>query len=266
MQDRYAGDVGDFGKYGLLRALCTVDADGPELELGVQWYLFPNEGEVGVGDGKHTNYLKGRGERDYRPCDPALYDEMRAIVNGGDRSVAAIERRGVLSEGTRFFSEELSFEKGEPKAARSSGRKRWLERAFERLRGSDLVFADPDNGLQVDSVSKLALKGPKYAYYSDLRPLVARDQSPVIYHHLGRSHRGRPAGAAQQIAARLGELADLLPTPASPMALRYRRGSPHVFFVVPAERHAKLLQRRAARFLDSPWRRHFEFVDAAPGA
>ncbi len=37
MQDRYAGDVGDFSKLSLLRAL----ADG--RRLAVCWYLVPNE-------------------------------------------------------------------------------------------------------------------------------------------------------------------------------------------------------------------------------
>ena len=36
MQDRYAGDVGDFVKYGLLRAI----REGKRL--GIAWYLHPN--------------------------------------------------------------------------------------------------------------------------------------------------------------------------------------------------------------------------------
>ena len=35
MQDRYVGDVGDFGKYGLLRSLCRADEHGGALRLGV---------------------------------------------------------------------------------------------------------------------------------------------------------------------------------------------------------------------------------------
>ena len=35
MQDRYVGDVGDYGKYGLLRSLCGGDELGKALRLGV---------------------------------------------------------------------------------------------------------------------------------------------------------------------------------------------------------------------------------------
>ena len=47
MQDRYVGDIGDFGKYGLLRALC-----GRDLYLGVVWYLIPDEGGLDYGSAK----------------------------------------------------------------------------------------------------------------------------------------------------------------------------------------------------------------------
>ena len=38
MQDRYAGDIGDFIKLGLLRALA-----GSDLNLYINWYLTPDE-------------------------------------------------------------------------------------------------------------------------------------------------------------------------------------------------------------------------------
>ena len=38
MQDRFVGDIGDFGKYGLLRALTgTYPEAEPRLSLGVVW-------------------------------------------------------------------------------------------------------------------------------------------------------------------------------------------------------------------------------------
>ncbi len=46
MQNQYVGDVGDFGKVGLLRALTGVyPAATPPLKLGVVWYLTL---EVGI--------------------------------------------------------------------------------------------------------------------------------------------------------------------------------------------------------------------------
>ena len=46
MQDRYAGDVGDFGKLGMLRCI-----ENSGLCVGVNWYLVGNESHNN--DGKH---------------------------------------------------------------------------------------------------------------------------------------------------------------------------------------------------------------------
>ena len=52
MQDRYAGDIGDFMKLGLIRALVAGD---PPRRLGVNWYLCADESHNA--DGKHIGYL-----------------------------------------------------------------------------------------------------------------------------------------------------------------------------------------------------------------
>jgi hypothetical protein len=48
MQDRYAGDIGDFVKLGLLRAI------SPGYALGLAWYHVPDEGHND--DGRHIGY------------------------------------------------------------------------------------------------------------------------------------------------------------------------------------------------------------------
>ena len=50
MQDRYTGDLGDFSKLGILRALEMAG-----LSIGVNWYLTPDENHNG--DGRHVKYL-----------------------------------------------------------------------------------------------------------------------------------------------------------------------------------------------------------------
>lgn len=43
MQDRYAGDVGEFQKYGLLRELCRPTPGATPVHLGVCWCLADDE-------------------------------------------------------------------------------------------------------------------------------------------------------------------------------------------------------------------------------
>ena len=49
VQDRYAGDIGDFVKLGLLRAI------SPGYALGLAWYHVPDEGHND--DGRHIGYI-----------------------------------------------------------------------------------------------------------------------------------------------------------------------------------------------------------------
>ena len=49
MQGRYAGDIGDYVKFSLLRAIADPG------DLGVIWYLYPDERHNN--DGRHIEYL-----------------------------------------------------------------------------------------------------------------------------------------------------------------------------------------------------------------
>ncbi len=51
MQNNYVGDIGDFGKYGLLNHIFNNN----QLKIGINWYLVPDENENK--DGKITQYL-----------------------------------------------------------------------------------------------------------------------------------------------------------------------------------------------------------------
>lgn len=63
LQNRYAGDAGDFGKIGLLRSLARN-----EFKVGVNWYLVSDE--THNDDGKHTGYLS---DLRFTGCDDELH-------------------------------------------------------------------------------------------------------------------------------------------------------------------------------------------------
>ena len=109
MQDRYAGDLGDFLKLGLLRWLVAPSFEAPPQRLGVVWYLAPDESHNA--DGKHVAYLDPQSSagRQLRPLDPDLYDRLTAMVATGERSVAQLEAFGVLPAESRTFGELLHF-------------------------------------------------------------------------------------------------------------------------------------------------------------
>lgn len=145
MQDRYVGDIGDYGKLGLLRSLAAAG-----LRIGVNWYRTPDENHNE--DGKFIQYLRTSGEGSYRAHDPLLWDELAEIVNSGRRQVESLEAPSILD--AAFFHDILDFSQVSYRE-RENVRADWHQRALERLRDCGIVFADPDNGLIVSS----ALRG-----------------------------------------------------------------------------------------------------------
>ena len=143
MQNRYVGDLGDFGKYGLLRALCGFGAapDMRRLSLGVVWYLIPDEWHNE--DGKHIRYLQpiARNLDRFRSCDPELYDALARIVEL-ERNVSAIRKSGILPAGAAFHEAPLTFaETAEfgrrARQARLERRRAWLDDALAATIGCD---------------------------------------------------------------------------------------------------------------------------------
>ena len=158
------------------------------------WYRFDGDDSAAVNDGRHTDYLfaPSRHERFLRQCDPDLFERMLHLVKN-DRSIAAVEANGVLPADTVFFSEGLSF-KGTSFGERSVKRQKWLNAGLRRVEDAEIVFFDPDNGLEVPSRSCRSLMGSKYVYYDDLQSCWERGQSLVVYHHVGRTYEGTQGG------------------------------------------------------------------------
>jgi len=255
MQDRYTGDVGDFGKYGLLRALRGKGATA--LRLGVIWYRT-DESIVeadSANDGKHIGYLRSDRAHKYRPCDPSLYDQLQGIVARNDRRVASVEETGALGAGTVFFSDYVPGPKKDASGAeRAVPRRRWAIESRLATAECDLVFLDPDNGLETESTPITRAKAPKYVYFEEVQQLYNRGQSVVIYHHLARNGKH-----SQQIADWQERLLSHV-QPEEVLALRFRRGTARAYFIVATSDHADVLAERILALVDSPWNEHFELM------
>ncbi len=223
MQDRYAGDLGDYLKFGLLRWLAPPTAAFPRL--GVIWYRTADEAHNA--DGKHIAYLNPghRSAARLKQLDPDLYVRLASIVNSGQRTTAALATSSVLGAGTCFFGDLLDFTDlpvGRAGwAARQERRRSWIQRALAATSSCDFIFADPDNGIRsaLHPASAHRTKAVKHAYLTELAAFAGRGQSLIVYHHADRS-----AAVEQQARHRLAELGRDLPV--SPVAaVRASRGT-----------------------------------------
>src|SRR5262245_37283175 len=109
MQNRYVGDVGDFGKYALLRRLCGLPGE-QRAQLGIVWCLFPDENHNK--DGRHISYLS---RPEFLDLDVELLQALKKIIASGRRCVSAVKKASIFPPGTVFY--EAPVVPSEPKKA-----------------------------------------------------------------------------------------------------------------------------------------------------
>ena len=176
MQDRYAGDIGDFGKFALLQEL-----ENQGFYVGVNWYKTDpldseknTDGSFKQNDGKHTAIPDKLKE-----CAPCLADKLIKVSDdkNGKRSLKALQDAKLLKSDA-YYDMLLSVDK----------RDRWHKDALKFFsdHNSDLVFLDPDNGLLVKSVGKQSARSVKYAFYEEVLDYIEQGKSVLIYNHRSR--------------------------------------------------------------------------------
>ena len=237
MQDRYTGDIGDFGKLGLLRVL---QAQG--LTIGVNWYLTPDEDHNE--DGKYTIYLD---DEMYRKCDEALWLELKQIVKADQRKVSALQNDRILQ--AVFYDEALDFA-GKKKTERISTREGWHKQAVDQLSELDVVFVDPDNGLVVPSAEGRP-KENKYAKPDELLAYYRKGSTVIYYQHKAR----------RQDDFYIEQHKKLIKSPglegSTGLGLKFKTTSQRYYFFILQPRHREVIEKAVNEMVSSAWGEHF---------
>jgi hypothetical protein len=186
LKDQYFGDVNDYRKYGLLRALLA----GSGLSLLVAWMLTRDDGGR---DGGCRSFMK-KPER-WRHHDPELYDGL-SVFQDSSPEVSLIQCSGLLPHAS-FHSEPVP----DGRLRRDS----WQSGLLEAASSVDLVFLDPDNGVEVPSVPIGCRDSSKYLSWSEIEHLWGIGCSLLIYQHYPRRPRETfTATLASELGMRIG--------------------------------------------------------------
>ena len=186
MQDQYTGDFGDFVKYGLLRALSK------DKTLGVAWYLHPDQGGA---DGNKIGYLSHPDM--WQWLDKELFDGIRQIIREwqsgqGLRAVSEVACRKLLC--SALFADKYVNANIASVAwrKRREYRKEWFDGVARKLFDSDVIFADPDNGLCLDKrFTGSRRDDPKRLPLAEALQLakLSKEQTAILYHYSTRYPR-----------------------------------------------------------------------------
>ena len=167
MQNNFVGDIGDYGKYGLLREICAQP-----LSLSVNWYRVISKENPKQNDGKYIGYLSDPNR--YKKYDPSLYEALhKIVVQEHTREIERIERERLFP--AIYFSKVVD-----------KNRADWHREALAQTKGTDVVFLDPDNGLETACMHRKNRAKTLHVKWDELKDYYARGQSVVLYQQQAR--------------------------------------------------------------------------------
>lgn len=247
MKNQYFGDVGDFGKYGLLSALSSSG-----MKLGVNWYLTNNDTKT---DGKFIEYLH---KPEFVDSDAELADFLKLCIDLGKRNVSEI-RSFKRFNGFEFHDDilELKHIKALSEAGRrkrAAARTKWFEDSLVRLSSCNLIFCDPDNGIEPKAMSKIGIDSVKYVMIDEIKIMIENGHSLVIYNHRDRS-------TEESYISRFKEIENQLSNDITLRVIRFNRYSARDYLVFMQENHKNQLNEQIDQFLSNQkWKRHFKEI------
>jgi hypothetical protein len=171
MKNQYVGDINDYFKYSILRAL----ASRSNRPLAICWMLTDDDAST---DGSLTAYLDRPGK--FRELDPGLFDGLKAVLATGRRDVATIESKGLIP--CAAYVSGLLYDQATARAA-------YFADLWSGLPDRTLLFFDPDNGLEVSSVPKGRRGSRRYLYFDELHQAIELGHVAVVYQHFPRVQR-----------------------------------------------------------------------------
>ena len=172
MKNQYFGDVGDYGKYALLRYLANN-----QIKLAINWYLTADDGS---NDGKHITYLE---KNEMKNFDPELFVALREMVRMGQRDIKSFEQRDMIPNAIYYSA--LLHTDGNTRDEKRVYRKNWHQQALCVCKEAELVFLDPDNGA-CEKEPKEAKSSIKYCYADEIADYFSAGQNVVYYCSKGR--------------------------------------------------------------------------------
>ena len=136
--------------------------------------LTPNDDRRS--DGRVTGYLDKPSS--WKRYDEELYDALYDWVKvSRSRRVAHIEHSALLPAAT-FFPSRVPDD--------GAGRERYIDGLIQAASGAEVVFLDPDNGMEVPSTKSGRKNSSKYVYWREIQALATAGRSVLVYQHYPR--------------------------------------------------------------------------------
>ncbi|MFC2139204.1 hypothetical protein ACFLR4_00960 [Bacteroidota bacterium] len=138
--------------------------------------LTPDDGS---NDGSKQSYLSN--PKRWAEHDKSLYYSIyKLVLLENHNKLSLLENTNILL-GSSFYSEiVLDY---------SAARNIWFDNLQLNMENADLIFFDPDNGIEVKSKPYGSKDSSKYIYWKEIEAVWERGKSLIIYQHFPREKR-----------------------------------------------------------------------------
>lgn len=236
MKNQYIGDIGDYGKYGLLRFLALRG-----VKIGVNWYLTENDYSS---DGEKTDYLKDEAQAVY---DDFVFYRLKRIVEKGkyEKRIQDVEAASLIPN-AKYYNEVLDTSSIKDRKERYSVRNHWHRSAMATLKNdTDLIFADPDNGTLRQTSKPSINNGEKYTTLDELADYYNAGKDVVYYCHKARRSEDKWIAKTNELKEKLPEVRIVV--------LTFRRGSQRSYIFGIHPESVDNYEKHIAEFLKTDW-------------
>lgn len=132
----------------------------------------------------------------------------------------------------------------------------WHQNSLQHLKSCDLIFYDPDNGLEVQSRGKLHPKSFKYVYFDEVFEAFKQEKSVVIYQHTNQN-----VEKDQQIENKVLQLKDSLSSLQLDTKIDVVSGKRRFFIIVKNEKHLYKLDNNIKHVYNSLSPANFKIIN-----
>lgn len=169
MKNQYFGDFGDYQKFSLLKHLRHIG----NLSITVHWMKTKDDSS---NDGAKIKYLSRPSE--WGSFDPEIFKFLDKHIKASKRDLSLYEK-SVHANDIKFINDYVE---------NVTTRNRLVE-GIKRDKKSDIIFFDPDNGIEVKSTHAKNLH--KYVTWEDIKVAFDSGKSVLVYQHFSRMNRNK---------------------------------------------------------------------------
>ena len=169
MKNQYFGDINDYRKYGILRVMSK------RFSIAMCWMLTSDDGTL---DGGNIRYLYNNDDKKF---DNDLYCILHnSVIINKERKVCIAQKSNLIDNAV-YHSEFLQNS--------ILKRKEYFDHLKLLSQNSNLLFFDPDIGIEIPTVHYGQSRSNMYLFWKEIETCYSWGKSILIYQHFPRVAR-----------------------------------------------------------------------------